>query len=75
MLRLPVILFGKTFWDRIINMNAMVEEGVISVADLDLFHYAETAEEGNLMSVIKAWKIICQFYKNFPEQSERITMN
>lgn len=47
---LPVILFGREFWDRIINFQALVDEGMISAKDLQLFHYAETAQE--------AWDIL-----------------
>jgi predicted Rossmann-fold nucleotide-binding protein len=36
---MPVILFGKDFWDRVINFNTLVEEGTISPEDLDLFKY------------------------------------
>jgi uncharacterized protein (TIGR00730 family) len=54
----PIILFGKKFWSKIINFDALVEEGTIDPDDLDLFKYAETAEE--------AWEIICQFYRNDP---------
>jgi uncharacterized protein (TIGR00730 family) len=43
--RVPVILFGKAYWNRIINFNALVEEGAISADDLDLIFYAETATE------------------------------
>ena len=46
----PVILFGKSYWDRIINFNVLVDEGTISAEDLDLIQYAETAEE--------AWTLI-----------------
>jgi uncharacterized protein (TIGR00730 family) len=42
---MPVLLFGKEFWDRIINFEALVEEGTIDIEDLDLFTYVETAEE------------------------------
>ena len=42
---IPVILVGREFWDRVVNFTALVEEGVISPDDLDLFAYAETAEE------------------------------
>ena len=42
---IPVLLFGKAFWERIINFNALVEEGTIASKDLDLFEYVETAEE------------------------------
>jgi uncharacterized protein (TIGR00730 family) len=47
---IPVLLFGRQFWERVINFNALVEEGTISAKDLDLFRYVETAEE--------AWEII-----------------
>ncbi|MFO7459144.1 MAG: TIGR00730 family Rossman fold protein [Desulfatiglandales bacterium] len=50
---MPVILFGKDFWDRVINFNTLVEEGTISPKDLDLFRYVETAEE--------AWEILSAF--------------
>ncbi len=46
----PVILFGKSYWNRIINFNVLVDEGTISAEDLDLIQYAETAEE--------AWTLI-----------------
>ncbi len=42
---IPVLLFGQAFWKRIINFDALVEEGTISNKDLDLFEYVETAEE------------------------------
>ncbi|MDJ0985652.1 MAG: TIGR00730 family Rossman fold protein [Desulfobacterales bacterium] len=49
---IPVLLFGREFWERVINFDALVEAGTISPKDLDLFQYVETAEE--------AWKIISQ---------------
>ena len=54
----PIVLFGKEFWQEAINMEFLVEEGVISPGDLDLFHYVETAEE--------AWKYITA-RENYPE--------
>lgn len=45
MRKMPFILFGRDFWTRIINWDALAEAGTISAEDLDLFHYAETAEE------------------------------
>lgn len=51
---MPVILFGREFWDRIVNLQALADEGVIADADLQLVHYAETAEE--------AWKIVREFH-------------
>ena len=49
---IPVLLFGKAFWERIINFDALAEEGTISTEDLKLFDYVETAEE--------AWKLISE---------------
>ena len=42
---LPVLLFGQAFWERIINFDALVEEGAIANKDLELFEYVETAED------------------------------
>ncbi len=50
--RIPVLLFGQSFWERVINFNALVEEGTISADDLDLLIYVETAEE--------AWELISE---------------
>jgi uncharacterized protein (TIGR00730 family) len=49
---IPVLLFGKAFWERIINFDALVEEGTISAEDLKLFVYVETAQE--------AWELISE---------------
>ena len=49
---IPILLFGRGFWERVINFNALVEEGTISAKDLDLFQFVETAED--------AWNIISQ---------------
>ncbi len=51
----PIILFGKDYWKRLINMDVLVEEGAISPEDLNLFHYTDDPQE--------AWDIIRTFYK------------
>ena len=56
--RLPIILFGKKYWNDVVNFRNMAKWGYISYEDLDLFKYADTAEE--------AWKIISDFYLKFP---------
>ena len=53
---IPIVLFSEEFWTRVVNFDALVEEGVISQRDLSLFHFVETAEE--------AWQIIQDFYGN-----------
>jgi hypothetical protein len=42
---MPVLIFGREFWSRVVDFDALVEEGVIAPEDLDLFQYVETAEE------------------------------
>ena len=51
---MPILLFGKNFWTRVVNWEALAEEGVISPADLDLFRWCETAED--------AWGHVKGFY-------------
>lgn len=41
----PFLLFGRSFWERVLNWEALAEAGTISPEDLDLFQYVETAEE------------------------------
>ena len=42
---IPVVLFDEAYWRSVFNFDALVEAGMINRADLDLFCYAETAEE------------------------------
>lgn len=42
---MPIVLFGKEFWERLVDFNFLAESGLISEADLDLFYFADTAEE------------------------------
>ncbi|MET0349612.1 MAG: TIGR00730 family Rossman fold protein, partial [Rhizobacter sp.] len=43
--RRPILLFGKEFWTKLINFEWLVETGMISELDLQLFKFVETAEE------------------------------
>ena len=45
-----VVLVGRDFWERLINWQWLIENGLIGQEDLRLFHYAETAQE--------AWDLI-----------------
>jgi uncharacterized protein (TIGR00730 family) len=42
---LPIVLLGRSYWQRVINFDAMVEDGTIDAADLSLFSFVDTAEE------------------------------
>jgi len=43
--RRPILLFGRDFWERLINFEHLAETGMISPGDTGLFHFVETAEE------------------------------
>jgi uncharacterized protein (TIGR00730 family) len=53
--RRPIMLFGRAFWDKLINFQHLVDTGMISPGDLDLFHFVETAEE--------AWEGLSAYYE------------
>ena len=56
---LPILLFGKEFWERVVDFNALVEEGVIAPHDLDLIHWTEDATE--------AWDFVSRYYEDHPQ--------
>jgi uncharacterized protein (TIGR00730 family) len=43
--RRPILLFGREFWTRLINFEHLVETGMISPGDVELFRFVETADE------------------------------
>jgi uncharacterized protein (TIGR00730 family) len=43
--RRPVLMFGREFWSRLLNFDVLVETGMISPGDVELFRFVETAEE------------------------------
>ena len=51
----PVVLFGSSFWQRLINFDLLVEEGLISPEDTGLFSFVDTPED--------AWEAIQSFYR------------
>ena len=51
--RIPVLLFGRAFWERVVDFGVLEEAGTISPSDLDLFRYVETADEA--LAAIDAW--------------------
>jgi uncharacterized protein (TIGR00730 family) len=53
--QVPIVLFGTDYWKRLINFDVLIEEGVISPDDLNLFQYADDPQD--------AWNIIKQFYR------------
>ncbi len=52
---LPIVLFGSSYWQRLVNFEVLIEEGTISSKDLELIHCVDTPEA--------AWEIIRAFYQ------------
>lgn len=50
----PIVLFGSAFWKRLLNFDALVEQGTVSAEDLKLFHRTDDP--------VEAWDIIRAFY-------------
>jgi uncharacterized protein (TIGR00730 family) len=50
----PILLFGREFWQKLINIDHLVDTGMISPGDVNLFQFVETAEE--------AWERLAAFY-------------
>jgi uncharacterized protein (TIGR00730 family) len=56
MAAIPFVLFGRAFWEKVINWQALAEAGVIAADDLKLFTFVETAEEA--LAAIDGWKAV-----------------
>lgn len=54
MQEIPIILFGREYWQSVINFQFLADEGVIRDEHLDLVSYAETP--------LEAWEIITTFH-------------
>ena len=54
---MPIILYGSEFWDKVMNLEALVEFGTISRADLDLFQVVDNVDD--------AYKIITDGLEEF----------
>ena len=51
---LPIVLYGREYWENVINFQFLADEGVIRDEHLDLMQFAESPEE--------AWDLICEFH-------------
>lgn len=55
MRRVPVLLFGKSFWNSIINWDALSDAGTISPEDIDLFRFVDSASEA--LEIMENWHL------------------
>jgi uncharacterized protein (TIGR00730 family) len=61
MQEIPIILYGREYWNQVFNLRFLADEGAIEDEHLDLVQYADTPEE--------AWQIILDFYARRPAQT------
>ena len=61
---IPIILFGKKYWDEVLNFQFLADSGVIRDEHLDLIQYAETPAD--------AWQIIAKFHKIFGGKTKSV---
>jgi len=54
---IPIILFGREYWEHVLNFQFLADEGTIEDQDLDLFRFAETPEQ--------AWTMIQRFHQKY----------
>jgi predicted Rossmann-fold nucleotide-binding protein len=47
---MPILIFGREFWGKALNLDHLVEQGMINVSDLKLFQFVDDAQE--------AWELI-----------------
>ncbi|MDQ3247107.1 MAG: LOG family protein [Pseudomonadota bacterium] len=52
---LPVLLFGREFWSKVVDFQALADEGVIAQHDLELFHWCEDP--------VEAWAFVERYYE------------
>jgi uncharacterized protein (TIGR00730 family) len=61
--KITVVLYGKEFWDKILNIDALIRMNLISSSDLDLFAYANTPEEAYQY-------LVKELRKNYPDETK-----
>ncbi len=69
--KMTVIVYGRNYWDRVLNFKAMSDWGAISPKDLNLFHYADTPREG--FEILK--ENLTRFHLEQPQQRPRRRAN
>ncbi len=52
---IPIVLYGREYWEQVIDFQFLADEGTIADKHLDLIQYAESPEQ--------AWEMIVQFHQ------------
>jgi hypothetical protein len=43
--KITVLIYGRSYWESVLNLDVLAEKGAIGIKDLELFQYADTPEE------------------------------
>jgi hypothetical protein len=43
--KMTVVIYGSSYWKKVINLELLAEKGAIALADLELFQFADTPDE------------------------------
>jgi uncharacterized protein (TIGR00730 family) len=58
MQEIPIIMYGSDYWNRVINFQALADEGVVADDHLKLIHFVDSPEE--------AWRLVVEFHRLGP---------
>jgi predicted Rossmann-fold nucleotide-binding protein len=50
-IKFPIILFGKEYWEKVVNWDFMVERGVVSQVDVDALFFTDSVDDAYSMIV------------------------
>ncbi|MCP1167430.1 LOG family protein [Limimaricola litoreus] len=68
MKRVPFLLFGRAFWEKIVNWEALADAGTIADEDLQLFKFVETADEA--FEAMQSWTHAGERREHIPGRKE-----
>jgi predicted Rossmann-fold nucleotide-binding protein len=58
---MSVVIYGRSYWEKILNFDALVKYGMIGAEDLNLFRFADTPQEA--FEVLKK-----ELLQNYPKR-------
>jgi len=67
--RILVVIYGRAFWQRILNFDELLANGVISPEDMDLFRIVDSPQEG--FQVLRSWLTTYHLQKGEQGRAER----
>ncbi|RUO32240.1 TIGR00730 family Rossman fold protein [Aliidiomarina sedimenti] len=60
--RVPILLYGKDFWQKVMNLDVMAEHGLIDPADIELYHPVDSVEE--------CWQLVAPIIETLAQTHE-----